>query len=134
LAAAGQQAGNTVGHFHAQNEIVKRVVGARDVGKRQRKELKIFLAACTNGGIVSAVENAQVAFGINEYDCFRAALNRLHQVKLEVMSLAGARRTLYLHVTFEIAERQENRSFLTTANSVNSRHTTGIAGLTLPSD
>ena len=113
---------------------MKGVVSARQVGKSQRKELKISLAACTNGGIVSAVENAQVALGADEYDRFRAALDRLHQVNLQVMSLAGARRTRYQHVPFEIVERQENRSFLTTANSVKGRHTTGIAGLTLPSD
>ncbi len=57
----------------------------------QRKELKILLTAGANSGIVGAVENAQVALGVDEYDCFSAALNCLHEIKLKVVRLARPR-------------------------------------------
>ena len=38
------------------------------MGKRQGKELKVLLAASANSGIVGAVENAQVALGINDQE------------------------------------------------------------------
>src|SRR5947207_1286188 len=101
---------------------------------RQRKKLKILLAASANSGIVGTVENAQVALGIDEYDCFSAALNCLHEIKLQVIGLACARSTRYQHVAFEIVDRQENWSFLATADGMNDRHAARVARLTLASN
>src|SRR5438094_116009 len=101
---------------------------------RQRKELKILLAASANSGIVGAVENAQVALGVDEYDCLSPALNCLHEIKLQVVSLACARSTRYQHVAFEIADREEDRRFLTTANGMKGRYAARVARLPLGSD
>src|SRR5205807_2008083 len=98
-------------------EVVQRVVGAREMRIGQRKELKILLTAGANSGVVGAVENAQVALGVDEYDCFSPALNRLHKVKLQVVRLAGTSCSRNQHVAFEIVDRQENWSFLATADS-----------------
>ncbi len=80
---------------------------------------------------MGTVEDAWVALGIDEYDRFRAALNGLHKVKLQVVRLAGTSCSRNQHVAFEIAERQENGGFLATADSVNDRYAARVARLTL---
>src|SRR5262249_48297751 len=77
------------------------------------------------------MENIQVAFGIDENDSLITALNRLHEVKLQIVSLTRARCTRHQHVTFEIVQREENRCFFTLSNRMKRSYATEIARSTL---
>src|SRR5438067_1170509 len=77
------------------------------------------------------MENIQVAFGIDENDGIVTALNRLHEIKLQIVSLTRARCTRHQHMTFEIVQREKDGCFFVLSNRMKRSYPTKIARPTL---
>ena len=104
LTATREQAGQPVGNLHAEHEIVQRVVRAGDVRERKREEQKVFFASGPDCCVIGAMEDIQIAFGVDEDDGLIPALYRLHNVELQIVGLACAGRSGDEHVPFKITE------------------------------